>query len=162
MMRRARRSRRHPIVNRPALTPAQRQNIQILAISGTLLCIVSLGFTAVGIYQLQQTVMLMNFEGVTELSEISMRLEKVTRDLAKFTEPLALGTWILLIGGGMVTYALQWGRYRERWFFWSTLILAILNVWHPILGTVLGAWWLWYLIWNRPQFSPQQAILIAK
>ncbi len=161
-MRRERRSRRHPIVNRPALTPAQRQNIQILAILGTLLCIVSLGFTAVGIYQLQQTVMLMNIKGVTEISEVTKLLGEVTRGLVKSGEPMAQGTWILLIGGGLVTYALQWGRYRERWFFWSTLILGVLNVWHLILGSVLGIWWLGYLFWNRVQFSTQQAILISK
>ncbi len=104
----------------------------------------------------------MNFSGMDSLQEVTKALSVVTQVLAEAGDMLALGNMVLLVGGSMLTYAWTAGRFREQWFFWTTLFFSLLLFWQPLVGTFFGLWWFWLLFWNRRQFSVQQAILIAE
>lgn len=127
---------------------------------GSLLCGVAALFECVGLYQLGHAVKRMSFQSMDDELAIKDALVQVTSGLAEAGNTLGLVNLVLLVGGGFVTYALQVGGFRERWFFWSTLTYSLVFVWQPLAGTVFGIWWLCLLISKRSQFFVKQGILI--
>ena len=59
---------------------------------------------------------------------------------------------LALIGLALTMEAAIRGRYRERWFFWASLVLAApLCILFPI-GTLFGAGYIVYLLVKRKEF----------
>jgi hypothetical protein len=138
------------------------QKARTFALIGTILTCVALVFRGVGFYQAFLAVSRMKFEHTDNLQEISEVLGPVTQALAKAGDTLSLGNWVMLVGGASITYAMIGGRFRERWFFWSTLAFGLLVFWQPVVGSFFGLWWFWLLFWNRNQFFlVKQAIFVA-
>lgn len=131
------------------------------ALLGSILTIVALVFRGIGIYRMSIAVHQMRFGQMDDLKAVSAALATVTSDLGKAGDMLLLGNAVLLVGGGLITYALVGGRFRRRWFFWFALAFSLLLFWQPIPGTVFGLWWLWHLFRYRSEFFAKQAILIA-
>ena len=144
----------------PVSEMARAQRAHLFAVLGTLLSASSLVFVLYGFFRLSQIIGEMNFTQKDDVSVIVDSISKTTSRLGEASIPLATGSLALLIGGCLVTYALQWGRFREPWFFKSTVALGLILLCLPPLGTIFGIVWLWCLFWYRSEFSALKAIPI--
>ena len=144
----------------PVAETARAQRAHLFAVLGTLLSASSLVFALYGCFRLSQIIGEMNFAQTDDVSVIVHSISKTTSRLREAGTPLAMGSTALLIGGCLVTYALQWGRFRETWFFKSTLVLGLILLCLPPLGTLFGLVWLWCLFWYRSEFFALKAIPI--
>jgi hypothetical protein len=149
--------------------------IALVALIGTITAIVSLLFESIGGFVLQRTferIASTNFDFSDEKTmEVTISvLTQVAGPMAKANGCLTLGNVLLLAGGVLVTYALHFGGFRAQWFFWTTLGLALLNLWSPFsfmvpfpyVGPLFGVWWLWCLLWARSEFFPRKVIVIPE
>jgi hypothetical protein len=150
------------LLSQQPLSQQQRQTVRVLAFLGTLLTGASVVFRCVGFYRASKTVAAMNFSEIQSEQEVRRVLVGVTQGLAQAGDMLGLGNVVLLVGGAMLTYAWTRGRFREPWFFWTTLAFSMFFILQPYLGTFFGLWWFWLLFWDRQQFSVKQAIFVAK
>ncbi len=111
-----------------------------LSVIGGLLITISLPFTFVS-------------AGMRAIALNSMRFNQ-TDDLSTIIEGISRVTW-----------ALQWGRLRTRWFFRMVLMLSLVLLVavptivsfselasFPTTGILFALWWLWCLAWARDEF----------
>jgi hypothetical protein len=147
--------RRTSITADPAVRIARAQIAQIFAMIGTVLVVASLIFRSIGAYQTQKVIGELNEAGLGDMKDVSSvvdAISDVTAKLPEATIPSDVGLITFVLGGAMLIYALHRGRYRQRWFFWSTLGLGLVLLAYPIVGSVLGFLLLWYLLWTRHEF----------
>lgn len=141
----------------------QEQRAKLCATLGTVLVAVATVFRGIGFYRMAAAVEHMNFAQMDDLNAVKETLTKVTRSLGAAGDTLLLGNTVLLVGGGLVTYAFMGGRFRQRWFLRCMLVFGLLLFWDPLLGTIFGLWCFWLLFSHRREASSvKQAIIIAE
>lgn len=151
--------RHKPIARRRVAMGIARTHAEILAVLGTVLVALSLVFTIIGAAQAWHAADSVNFDDKTDANAIAAEISLAAKAVSFAGRALLLGNVALIIGGSMVVYALFFAEYRKRWFFWTTLLLALFTVWRPTLGTVFGVASLVALTRTRSEFFARKGIL---
>jgi hypothetical protein len=116
--------------------------------------VLSLGLAlrAFAYYKISVAIGSMEFEDPSNADAIVASVAKVTSELGKSGDWLLAANVLFLLGVTSALLALWRFRFRAPWYGGTLACLAVIHLCVPILGTILGAWFLWYYFWNRRSF----------
>lgn len=136
-----------------AMTPSSTCKLKRFAIAGTVVSIISFLIKLAGLRVISQAIGEMNFKDGDDANQVVESITSVTSRLGDAGTLLGIGNLVLLLAAILITSAFRDGGFRAQWFIRSTFAFALLNVWHPLVGTGFGIWCL-YLLWKSRRIIP--------